>query len=256
VTACETISKHIGELFVCSPHDTYVRVRTPFMYPDGDMVDLFIAGQEGAGALTLTDLGETLRWLRMQTGSLKRSPKQRRMIEDVCVTQGTELFKGMLLLRVNGPQDLAKAVVRLGEAAVRVSDLWFTLRARAVESLTDEVAEFLTEREIAFDRGERLAGRSGRWWPVDFHTRTPTRSALTYVLTTGSRASARGVVEHVVAAWYDLSHLTAAEGTGFVSLFDDTVDVWAPEDFRQLEPLSNIARWSRPDEFEGLLKAA
>jgi len=41
-----------------------------------------------------------------------------------------------------------------------------------------------------------------------------------------------------------------------VSLFDDTVDVWAGEDFRLVEGLSTVTRWSRPDEFASVLLEA
>ena len=122
--------------------------------------------------------------------------------------------------------------------------------------MSDEVADFLEERRIAFERGTKLAGRSGRGWTIDFHTHTPSRSALLYVLSTGNRASARSVVDHVVAAWVDLNHLAVgAQPMSFVSLFDDTLDVWTTEDFRQLEPLSELARWSQPDEFARVLTA-
>jgi hypothetical protein len=243
----------LGELFICMPHDRYVRLRTPFLYPDGDVIDLFYDEQTGV----LTDLAETTRWLRMQTISLRRSPKQKQIIEDICVNHGVEFFKGMLLLRTEKEANISNSVIHLAQVAIRVADIWFTLRTRAVESITDEVAEFLTEREIVFDRREKLIGRSGRGWTVDFHTRTRERSALVYVLSTGSRAAARGVSEHVVAAWYDLTHLTVGtQALRFVSLFDDTMDIWATEDFKLLEPLSEIARWSRPDEFEQVLKEA
>jgi hypothetical protein len=65
------------------------------------------------------------------------------------------------------------------------------------------------------------------------------------------------VAEHVLAAWYDLSHLAAGpEALRFVSLFDDTADVWTPEDFRLVEPLSTVTRWSQPDEFAWVLAEA
>ena len=105
-------------------------------------------------------------------------------------------------------------VSRVAQAALRVSDLWFTFRAQAVQSITDEVADFLEDHELGFERSERLAGRSGRGWMVDFH---------------------------------------GPEALTFVSLFDDTADVWADEDFRLVEPLSMVSRWSRPDELAAVL---
>jgi hypothetical protein len=48
----------------------------------------------------------------------------------------------------------------------------------------------------------------------------------------------------------------SAQKAKFISLFDDTADVWAEEDFRLVEDLSDIARWSRPDEFAEALRVA
>jgi len=56
--------------------------------------------------------------------------------------------------------------------------------------------------------------------------------------------------------WYDLSHLQMGpEALRFVSLFDDTLDVWTPEGFHLVEELSEVSRWSRPDELAEKLAA-
>ena len=78
-----------------------------------------------------------------------------------------------------------------------------------------------------------------------------------FLLTTGSRAASRRIAEHVLAGCVDLSHLkTNQQGLVFVSLFDDAGDVWREEDFNLVEQQSEVARWSRPDEFEQILHAA
>ena len=179
------------------------------------------------------------------------------MIQDTALNHGVEFYKGQLLARFRPGDDFAAVVTRTAQAALRVSDLWFTFRARAVESVTQEVAEFLAERRVNYTAAERLAGRSGRSWTIDFRTRTPERSSLVAVLATGSRGAARTVAEHTLASWYDLNHLkVGAEPLAFVSLFDDTVDVWSEADLKLVEPLSELARWSDPDGFERILRAA
>jgi hypothetical protein len=251
---CESLTDSLGALFSCQEINGYTRVRTPFLYPDGDVIDVFY--KELAGTPTLTDLGETLRWLRSQSLAARRSPKQNKLIEDVCLNHGLELYRGMLTSRLKPDESLASAVIRVAQGALRVADLWFTMRTRSYESMTDEVELFLGEKAIPFVRGESLVGRSGRTWRIDFHTRAAQRSSFVSVLSTGSRASARAVAEHVVAEWYDLSALkVSTPGLQFVSLFDDTMDVWSGEDFKLLEDLSEIARWSRPDELADLLAA-
>ena len=142
---CHSIAGTLPDLFECSPAPQEgVRVRTPLMYPDGGLVDVFVL--EHGGQYRVTDFGETLGWLRMQSVSARRSPRQRRMIEDTCQTLGVELHRGQLVLRLGTVDVIAEAVVRLAQAAVRVSDLWFTLRTRAVETASDEVDEWLVEK--------------------------------------------------------------------------------------------------------------
>ena len=77
-----------------------------------------------------------------------------------------------------------------------------------------------------------------------------------YVLSTASRAAARGITEHVTSEWHDLSHLKLGpEAFAFISLFDDSSDVWNEEDFRLVGELSDVALWSKPDELAERLAA-
>ncbi len=255
MSLCDTLKMNVGELFLCEELNGQLRIRTPYLYPDGDYIDLFVKPE--GDTLLVSDLGETVRWLRMQSIAPRRSPKQGQMIEDACLTHGVEFYRGMLTLRARADgSDLGEVITRLGQAALRVSDLWFTFRTRTFESVTDEVAEFLSERHILFDRAKRLIGRSGRSYLIDFHTWSSHRSHLVAVLSTGSRSAATRVVDHVVATWFDLNHLKVGQGSlEFISLFDDTLDVWRAEHFRLLEECSAVARWSAQDEFADLLAA-
>ena len=249
VDPCQQIAVQMGSMFTCTQLNDCTRIRTPFLYPDGDIIDLFLQYKDGQ--FTLTDLGETIRWLKMQTLAPKRSPKQNQLIQDVCLTNGVELFRGMLVARLHGGIDaLSQAVARLAQACLRTADIWFTYRTRSLTSITDEVADLLQERNVPFERAVPLPGRSGRIWKPDFHTRTASNSSLVNVLATGSRAAARGIAEHVLSNWFDLSHLKVGpEAMTFISLFDDTMDVWEDQDFNLVGEVSTIVLWSRPDEF-------
>ena len=146
-TECETLATSVGEMFSCTEHPGgFVRVRTPFLYPDGDIIDVFA---KRTGDVTMvTDLGETLRWLRTQNVSGRRSQKQRQILADVCLNHNVELYRGMLTARAEGPREFAPAVLKVAQAALRAADLWFTFRTRAFESIVDEVSEFFDERKF------------------------------------------------------------------------------------------------------------
>ena len=128
----------------------YCRIRTLFLYPDGDYIDLFC--KASGDVITVTDLAETTGWLRMQTVARTRTVTRERHIEDVCVTPGVEFYNDMLQARLRRGDSLADVIMRVAQAALRISDLWFTFRNRAISMIVDEVSDYLTQRELMFSR--------------------------------------------------------------------------------------------------------
>ncbi len=121
MNVCQDFASGLADLFQCQPHGEFQRIRTPYLYPDGDNIDVFCKPQ---GDITLvTDLGETARWLRMQAVSPRRSPTQKALITDICQTHGVEFYKGMLMAQCRQGDPLSLVVCRVAQAASRVSDL-------------------------------------------------------------------------------------------------------------------------------------
>ena len=252
---CTALQEALPPLFVCSPAPQEgVRVRTPLLYPDGGVVDVFVL--KSNGSYLVTDFGDALGWLGLQSTSQKRSPKQNVLVQDVCQTLRIEFSNDQLMLRNVASDALGEAVLRVAQAAVRVSDIWFTLRSQSIQTIADEVDEWLRERAINFDRQVSKKGRSTQNWSIDFETYTDSRTCLVFVLATGTSGAVRRMTEHVVAGCFDLNHLKVTQPSlAFVSLFDDTEDVWLPRDFAFVEEISEVALWSNRDEFENLLRA-
>lgn len=246
----------LGALYVATTTARgQLRVRTPFFYPDGGVVDVFL--WQSADGITVSDLGESLGWLRLQTVGGKRSPKQSKLVADVCMTLGVDSVQGQLQRFCSDATTVADAVLRVAQAVIRVADLWFTTRARSVESMADEIGELLDDELVPFEAGLKMPGRSGRVWTVDIAVKLPQRSSYVAVLSTGSRAAAHRVAEHVFTQWHDLRYLQAdSPHLQMVSLLDDTADVWDEADLHLVGEMSSLTRWSRSDEFLEVLRAA
>jgi hypothetical protein len=58
--------------------------------------------------------------------------------------------------------------------------------------------------------------------------------------------------DNVFTVWSDLSYLQERKYK-FISLFDDTIDIWKLENITLLEQVSNVAYWSRKAEFQEML---
>ena len=181
VTLCTALQQAVPPPFECSPAPQEgVRVRTPMLYPDGDVVDVFVL--ERNDGYIVTDFGDALGWLGLQSVAQRRSPKQNALIQDVCQTLRIEIDRDQLMLRGVASGALGESVLRVAQAAVRVSDLWFTLRSQATQSTADEVGE-----------GPIKQGKEPNKTFVD-------RVLLAY-LELGGRADNRKVVHHIVAKW-------------------------------------------------------
>lgn len=243
---CREIAEGIGRGFSCQEVGPYVQVRTPFVYPDGHIIDLYMRSDDDRWMAS--DLGETHRWLDAHAWSEKRTPAQQELIHQICTTLGIQEARNALVIQVDEPADTAEAVTRLAQAASRVADIWFTFRAKLGESVRDQVEDFLVQKKIVFEREVRRAGKSGTTWKLDFETISPRQKSWVLVLSTGSRGAASQIRDHAVAAWVDLG-AGQDNGSALVSLFDDTMDVWKDEDFRQLEAVSTVALWSNPEDF-------
>ena len=250
----QDIAKNIGSSFTCTvAAHGYVRIETPFMYPDRDIIDLFYKLQD-SGEVILTDLGGTTQWLRMQSTSQKRSEKQNLLIDDICQTHGTEMYRGMLTIR-SSAQRLMDDISQLAQACIRVADLWFLERQRSdfLGSMKDEVADFLKTNKIAYNQRVPIIGQSGRKRLIDFLTIDPKQNSLIYILSVQNRPSANRRMDVVAASLLDVSENQDLFGYRFICLVDDRLDVWDKNNFNMLNKLSTVTYWSRPDEFLGLL---
>ncbi|MDE0101303.1 MAG: hypothetical protein OXN89_02885 [Bryobacterales bacterium] len=67
IRACQDLQQGLGALFMCSDHGEYQRIRTPYLYPDGDIIDVFCKVE--GDVVKVSDLAETTGWPRMQSAS-------------------------------------------------------------------------------------------------------------------------------------------------------------------------------------------
>lgn len=119
-----------GDAYSCSPASLGgIRVETPMLFPDGDVVDVFVF--ERGGGLFVTDLGEALGSVFRMTGVDGCSPKQESAIRDLCRRSGIEFRRSELKVPVNTCEDLGDAIVRLAGLVARVADLLLSSRGAA-----------------------------------------------------------------------------------------------------------------------------
>jgi hypothetical protein len=237
-------------LFSCHEEDGRLKIATPYLYPNGDYVDLYLV--ETPTGLYFTDLGETLGYLADHGISLKQSPKRRKIVNDVLLTQGIELFRGELRTPVEDWDKTAWLVTRLGQAIVQISDLVFSLRLSALTTFREEVEEYWVESRIPYEVDYHVVGGSGESYTIDFYISVPHRPRLVETLSSQSRSYANTLVSRVVRTWHDLLRVDGRYG--YISLVDDSTDIWKPEWFDQLAEFSEVVVWSEREKLPTILE--
>ena len=128
------LMNELSVLFACSDEGEYHRITTPFLYQDGDAVVLF--SQARGDSVLVTDLALTVGWLWLRMVSDSRSPEQDRLIQDACDLHGVSFEKNEIaaVWKADGSSEsFAEVILRVAQAAMRVSDLLPLFRAQEKE---------------------------------------------------------------------------------------------------------------------------
>lgn len=242
----------MGEQFTCSDFDEFTKIQTPYLYPDGDVVDIFVKYQDSG--FILTDLGETIGWLLTNSISNSLSEKKDELIKDSLIIYQVERYKGMLIKRCENAENLSSAVIDLCQAIIRVSDVSFTFSGKTTNSFYQDVADFLMEEKFDFERNVAYQGQSERERKIEFKVINQDNISLIKGLhyTTKSQANSRSDI--INSCWSDLQYIrTTNSNINFISLINDELEIPYPENIRLLESNSIIAYWSEKNQLKNLL---
>ena len=251
----EALQHELPALFECTEVSRgSVRVRTPLLYPDGGLIDVFVI--ERSGEYLVTDHGDSLGWLGMQTASDRLTANQNEMIDDICLGLGIRRDRGQLTATCEKPFAIADAIHRLGQAALRVADVNFTFRTRQVQSIGDEIETWLRSRSEQFrvERNVKRRGASGHDWTLDYSVSVQERTSLMFLLTASNPSTAWTRSTIVFAGFSDLREQALENGSvAHISLFDNTETTWRPDSVSLLGRVSTPVMWSERDQLAGML---
>lgn len=236
----------------------HLRLETKFQYPDRSSVDLFVLdGPQGvlvASAPVLSDLGQTMTWLADVQIRPWQSKKRQRFLEDTLYTLGVQQNGGALETSFDANHDsLEDAVIRLGQACVRVADLSFTRRSNLQVNATEEVEELLSDAELEYLPNAPLLGRHGRMVEVDFLVAGRRQKSAVLTLAAQYSGSAHSSANEVFRKLYDLD--TPARSEQRVTIYDDRYDVYRGEDLHRIRDLSELVALSARQDVVALLAA-
>src|SRR5262245_48548493 len=190
---CEDILALLGSFSLVKQCDALrdgtLRIATPFQYPNGSFIDVFLQETKNlpdskrtlfAGHL-LSDLGQTATYLLDLHIKIAATKKRRQIVQDVCQGLGVELQRGELMVRIEGGAlngTLASSIFNLSQACLRVADLSFTQRFTTPLAFKDEVEEFLNQAEFQYETDVILTTKFHKDVVIDFRVQGPKKPSL------------------------------------------------------------------------------
>ena len=122
----ERLVPRLGPLYECSEWRDGIRIRTPFTFPCGQIINVFCKINECRA--TITDYGDTLGWLSLQCEEpIKSEDRLMRFIDEINKTRGVKIQGHMLYIPHAPESNLADEVIRMLQAMLAISNLYYIL---------------------------------------------------------------------------------------------------------------------------------
>ncbi len=237
------LQEQLPALFEVRPHDEGVdHVSTPFQLPDGTMVDVYV--DAGGPQLIVTDFGDTSGWLWLLTGGRDLTDAEQDLVVEAASIPGVKLERGSLVAEPECDGDVAKRIVDVAQAAVRMGSLLYAFRQPPDRSFRKEVKALLENRGCKIELTPEYRGRSGRTWRASLMAFSPNGASPLFLLAGATALQASAVADHVLRACNDLP-IDGVDGSGFagaVAILDDVDGEWPDEIVERLAAGAKVVR--------------
>lgn len=224
-----------------------LRISTPFNYPNGSQIDLFLyPSGELFGGYIISDYGMTADYLLDMQIKFWATKKRRLLIEDICTSLKVDHHAGVFQVRLQDDlSDLSMSIVRLAQACIRVTDLSFTQRLQISGTFLEDVEEFLTMADLPYESDVELVGSYGKVVKVNFRVVGKTVTSLVQTLSFSTIPNAHVAANEVFRKWWDLRpHHNSHQ---FLTIYDaQNSRAIKEEDIERIAEFSTILTF--PDE--------
>ncbi len=232
--------------FACEPSDGRLKLITPYLYPDNDLVEVYVEELPN-GRVRVTDLGETTRHLHTQGFDVFASPK-RKFIAETTASRVNAVFENGVIMKEGTLEELGPMLFDVIVAARGVADLIYTSRAYEPAPFLDEVEEFLREHEFRFERRVPVRGGSGREYRVAFRVEP---AVYLQPISAEFQRALKPRVDAVLRMWVDIDRKAPK-----FTLLNDVDFSWPESDAILLSRFSSLFRWSVKQELVEALRKA
>lgn len=231
-----------------------IAITTALVYPDGDSIEVYLPQDATTEAPEkLTDYGNTTAWLSTAQINPWLSKKRTEFVNAVLRQHDVRHVGGAFERTLGSLDDLPDAVIGLGQACLRASDLLFTRRLVLQTTFAEEIEETLGDVGLPFEANVEIELRAGRVVKVDYLVTGRSKRSALMTLAATSRTQAHGAATDVFSRWSHM-HL-AGRIEDRVTVFDDRQSVYRDDDMELLQTLSTVVPASNRPMLRDILAA-
>lgn len=253
---CDLLQKELASISLVKECDVVdsgaIRIATPFTFPDGSNIDLFLIPHPGLfKGYTLSDYGYTAMYLMEIGFDLWQTKKRRQVIADICEQFGVAQDSGQFFISLDEKNmpELGLLMARLAQACTRLVDLSFTQRMQNVSGFTSDVEEFLAVKNLEYEPDPELMGRYGTPIRLDFAVSGRQSRSLIQTFSTANPTTTHVASNEIFRKWFDLK----GRPEQFVTVFDAKAEGIKIEDLQRLSDVSLVL--SFPNEQDRFAEA-
>jgi hypothetical protein len=232
---------------------------TVFTYPDGSNVDLFLGQPTPDGRVRISDHGNTVAYLLDLGLEPWSTTRRKKLVGEICQSLEVEQRGSEFLIETPyAHHETLGAIVRLGHACVRASELAMTIQGRTVSAFQENLEEFVASTDLPFEANVEVEGRYHKKIMIDFEVRGAHFASWLKSLAAGTKSTAHEMATDLFAKWHDLSHLKQSTGTERQFVTVCSFDRAAPkdEDIERLKEYSLVFTFpEQQDELREVLAA-
>lgn len=239
----------LKERFIVEPTDSGCVIHTPYLDPSNDVLSIYI--EKINGHFKISDMTQAFEYLFLRGIDIKPKTRQKWYLDSTLSRLKVVLDINELYVTVV-KEDIPDGILRLIEAIRSVESLILTARIRKYTDFGEEVAGWLRDNDIIFDRKKEYIGASGPI-NVDFVIPRADTPVFMYALHSDSRSWAARLTDRTIVNWMDLKK--AEIDFYSVCVLDDIIDedVWSGS-FRRLKTYTEtVLFWEDKDTLKEVL---
>lgn len=243
----EFINSSAHSFFNCEQNGNFLSITTPFSYPDGDDIELFLDARNGH--MILSDMGETLRYLDTYLLDVTSTKKRKGIIKDVINSNNLLFSQGSIYAIIKNEHRILDAIFNMSQAIIRISDILYTMKGHSLAAFEEEFKSFLDEHNFNYEE-DFVVETPTHQYTFDFAVENRHNIGLVKLLNAPKKPSQKPNISRIVQAWYDISTSEPEKypQNNRITVLDDTIYPWTRNDFLLIERLSTVNLWSKKDE--------